>query len=284
MEASENAQADTKHVLVVADETIGGHKLLEAIDVRAKRGPIRCTVVCPRTEPAFGYVIYDDSVQSAAQIRLDLTLEHLEKMGIEGAGEVGDPNPYLATQDAVRLYEPDEIIVSTYPYPCSGFFRRDLIERIREWSGLPVTHVVVDLNDEPVKHAIVVANQTVSGGPLVETLERRANQSPTRFTVICPIGGDSGKDELDTAKERVRSMVTGLRRNGLEVVGQVMDRDPLTAIQNAVKYHPADELVISTLAEGRSKWLSSGLIEKAGKATGLPVEHVIGEPQPAMAA
>ena len=71
---------------------------------------------------------------------------------------------------------------------------------------------------------------------------------------------------------------SGCRRSGLAVVGQVMDRDPLTAIQNAVKFHPADELVISTLPEGESKWLSSGLVEKARHATGLPVEHVVGAP------
>ena len=41
--------------------------------------------------------------------------------------------------------------------------------------------------------------------------------------------------------------------------------------------------MISTFPEGKSKWLSSGLIEKAAKATGLPVEHVVGEPAEAMA-
>ncbi|MEX0992891.1 MAG: hypothetical protein WDZ37_02740 [Solirubrobacterales bacterium] len=276
MEAAAQAQRD--HVLIVADETIGGRRLLEAIDARAQQGPIRCTVICPRNEPPFGYVIYDDSSRSAAQIRLDLTLNHLARRGIEADGEVGDPDAFLAAQDAVRFYGADEIIVSSYPYPRSGFLRKDLVQRIRDWSGLPVQHVVIDLNNEPVKHAIVVANQTVTGGPLLEALERRANESPHRFTVICPIGGDSGGEEgADAAKERVGRTVHELRRAGLEVVGQVMDRDPLTAIQNAVKYHPADEIIVSTFAAEKSKWLSADLINKARKATGLPVEHVIGE-------
>jgi len=276
--------ADSKHVLIVANETIGGRKLMEAIGTRAKQGAIRCTVICPANEPPFGFVIYDDSSRSAAQIRLALTLEYLRKLDIQGSGEIGDADAYLAAQDAVRFYEPDEIIISTNPYPRSGFFRRDLVERIATWSGLPVTHVVIDLNDEPVKHAIVVANQTVTAGPLLDALERRANESPYRFTVICPVGGDGAKQEIDAAKDRVGRTVSDLRRAGLEVVGQVMDHDPLTAIQNAVKYHPADEVIVSTLSVDESKWLDSGLINKAAKATGLPVAHVVGVTEPQGAA
>lgn len=279
MEASDNnPTADPAHVMVVADETIGGKRLLEAIDARAKRGPIRATVICPQTEPPFGYVIYDDSSRSAAQIRLDLTLEHLDKMGVDAAGEIGDPDPFLATQDAVRFYGADEIIISTTPYPRSGFLRKDLVGRIERWSGVPVEHVVIDLNDEPVKHAIVVANQTVTGGPLLEALEKRANSEPHRFTVICPIGGGGTPADLKEARARVKQTVGELRRAGLEVVGQVMDRDPLTAIQNAVKYHPADEVVISTFPQDESNWLKGDLIAKARRATGLPVEHVVGDP------
>ncbi len=278
MEASgESARADRKHVLVVADETIGGKRLIAAIDARAKRGPIRCTVICPQTPPPFGYVIYDDSSRSAAQIRLDLTLGHLDRAGVEAAGEIGDPDPYLATQDAVRFHGADEIILSTTPYPRSGFLLKGLPERIEKWSGVPVEHVVVDLNDEPVKHVIVVANRTVAGGPLLEALERRASAEPHRYTVVSPIGGEGSADDLTEARERVGKTVGELRRAGLEVVGQVMDRDPLTAIQNAVKYHPADEVVISTFPEDQSNWLKGDLIAKARKATGLPVEHVIGE-------
>src|SRR3989475_10652707 len=96
--------AEPTHVLVVANETVGGKKLLDAIERRAARGPIRCTVVCPQNRPRKGYVIYDESVRSAARIRLELTLERLRSMGIEATGEVMDPDPYLAVEDALRLY------------------------------------------------------------------------------------------------------------------------------------------------------------------------------------
>ena len=141
MEATHSTQSgqEPAHVLVVSNETVGGHKLLEAIERRAARGPIRCTVICPQRAPRQGFVIYDDTMRSAARVRLELTLDRLGELGIPAHGEVMDVDPYIATQDAIREWGADEVIVSTYPYPRSGVLRRDLIERIEKWSGLPVS-------------------------------------------------------------------------------------------------------------------------------------------------
>jgi hypothetical protein len=268
------------HVLVVANETVGGHKLLDAIEKRRARGPIRCTVICPQNKPRWGYVIYDDSVRTAANIRLDLTLERLREMGIEANGEVMDPDPFLAVQDALRIHQPDEIIISTYPYPRSGWLRRDLVQRIREHSGLPVEHVVVDLKTEPVRHTLVVANETVGGRKLIEELERRASESPHRFTVISPQGGKE-PDAAAFAQQRLDHTLKLLRQAGLNVVGQVMDPDPFTSVMNALQYHPADEIIVSTFPGTTSRWLGGDLIGRVRKATGKPVEHIVAEAAPA---
>jgi len=271
------AEPKVAHVLVVANETIGGQKLMEAIERRRERGPIRCTVVCPQNRPRWGQLIYDHSVRSAAQIRLDLTLERLRELGIEATGEVMDPDPHLAVQDAVRIYRPDEIIISTYPYPRSGWLRRDLVERIRKESKLPVEHVVVDLNSEPMRHVLVVANETVGGKQLIETLERRANESPHRFTVIAPQGGKD-PSEAASAEQRLQNTLKQLRQVGLEVVGQVMDPDPYTSVMNALQYHPADEIIISTFPGATSRWMRSDLVNRVRRSTGKPVEHVVVDP------
>jgi hypothetical protein len=269
--------AQPAHVLVVANETVGGHKLLQAIEQRAERGPIRCTVICPQNRPRKGLVIYDESVRTAAQIRLDLTLERLRELGIEANGEVMDPDPFLAVQDALRLYQPDEIIISTHPYPRSGWLRRDLIELIRSDSKLPVEHVVVDLQTEPVKHVLVVANETVGERPLIEALEKRASVSPHRFTIIAPQGGKTPQAAA-SAKERLERALEALRQAGLEVVGQVMESDPFTSVQNALQYHPADEIVISTFRGQRSRWQRMDLVERVRRATGRRVEHIAVDP------
>jgi hypothetical protein len=268
-------EAATKpaHVLVVANETVGGHRLLEAIKRRAERGPIHCTVICPQNKPRKGLVIYDSSVRSAAQIRLDLTLERLHQEGIEATGEVMDPDPFLALQDALRLYEPEEIIISTHPYPRSGWLRRDLIERIASYSKLPVEHVVVDLQTEPVKHVLVVANETLGARRLIERLEERASERPHRFTVIAPQGGKRAQ-AAESAQDRLDSALKELRQAGLDVVGQVMDADPFTSVHHALQYHPADEIIISTFAGVRSRWLRADLVERVRRTTRRPVEHI----------
>ncbi|MGH2979600.1 MAG: hypothetical protein ACRDLQ_08180, partial [Solirubrobacterales bacterium] len=275
MESTQSGQQPT-HVMVVSNETVGGHKLLEAIQERAARGPIRCTVVCPRNVPRQGFVIYDDTVRSAARVRLELTLERLRELGIPAHGAVMDPDPYIATQDAIREWGADELIVSTYPYPRSGMLRRDLIERIRNWSGLPVQHVVVDLREEPVRHVLVVASQTVGGPQLIQSLERRATSSPHRFTVIAPQSG--GDDAAAATQERLDQTLRELRQAGLEVTGYVTHPDPLTSIRNAVQAHPADEIVISTLPQYKSRWLRGDLVNQARRATGRPVEHLVFDP------
>jgi hypothetical protein len=266
------------HVLVVANETVGGKKLLDAIERRAARGPIRCTVVCPQNRPRKGYVIYDESVRSAAQIRLELTLERLRALGIEADGEVMDPDPYLAVKDALRLYGADEIIISTLPYARSGWLRRDLVDRVKDYAEVPIEHVVVDLNEETVQHALVVANQTVGGPKLIETLERRASETPHRFTVISPQEGASD-EAAEQAQHRLERTLRVLRRAGLNVTGYVTHPDPLTAIVNAHQHDPASEIIISTLPSYKSRWLRGDLIPRARRATGLRVEHVFGAPE-----
>jgi len=65
--------------------------------------------------------------------------------GIDAVGEPGDPDPYTATMDAAAEYEPDAIIISTFPATSSGWLRRDLIERVTDAARVPVQHVVADI-------------------------------------------------------------------------------------------------------------------------------------------
>ncbi len=165
-----------KEVLVVANRTLGGAKLLEAVRSALDPGDVRFRLVVPQSNPSAGLVIYDEAVRESAQVRVDLALSAVAAEGMEASGEVGDADPFLATMDAIAQHRPDEIIVSTHPAMHSGWLRRDLIERIRNASGLPVEHVVVDLEQEglPFKVTLVLANKTSSGEELLEHLKAKA--------------------------------------------------------------------------------------------------------------
>src|SRR5439155_3973782 len=265
-------------ILVVANETGGGRALIDAVKRHAEetheRGePFHVTVVCPQNQPKSGYVIYEDSVRSAAENRLATTLAQLRDVGIDADGEVMDPDPFSATMDAIAAYGADQVIISTHPDTRSGWLRRHLVDRIQTASGLPVEHVVVDLDAERehVTRTLVVANQTVGGGPLIDLLKRKGAEGPHNFVVILP-QGDTG--EHGEAEARLAHTLDMLHGAGLEAVGQVMDPDPFTAVQNALQFYPADEIVVSTFPGERSGWLRSHLIERIRASTSKPIEHV----------
>jgi hypothetical protein len=264
------------HVLVVANDTHGGRPLIEAIRARYEEGGADFVVIAPQTRPQAGYVIYDESVRDHARNQVEATLSKLREAGIPARGDVMDPDPYTATIDAVREYRISEIIISTHPEQRSGWLRRDLIERVQESTGLPVTHVVVDLDAErdDTTHTLVVANQTVGGEPLFEVLRRRAAESPHRFTVIVPQDGGQGH-HTDEAKARLNALLTRLREEGIAAAGGIGDPDPYTAVVNALQFFPVDDIVISTLPRMRSRWMRADLVDRVGRVTQAPVEHVV---------
>jgi hypothetical protein len=263
------------NILVLASETIGGAALLETVKRKNEQGDAKFFVVVPQTRPRHGMVVYDEAVRDAAQVRVDLTRAFMDEEGFEGVGEVGDPDPFTAAMDAIRHYGIDEVIVSTRPAATSGWLRRDLPERIQQATGLPVEHVVVDIDNEglPFEVTLVAANQTLATDELVEHLTRKAQEGPRRFIVVAPVDTGLGPD-LKAGRERLRSLIGSLRERDIVAAGFIGDPDPFTAIMNALQTFYISEIVISTLPESASKWVEKGLIERVRRASGRPVEHV----------
>jgi hypothetical protein len=264
------------NVLVLANETIGGAKLLDAVRERAGRGDdVRFHVVVPQTRPRHGNVIYDDVVRDSAQVRVDLALEFMSGEGISGSGEVGDGDPLNAVKDAVAAQGIDEIIISTLPSESSGWLRRDLPERLREETGLPVEHVVVDLVAEglPFDVTLVLANQTVASPELTKRLEALAEEGPHRFIVVVPQPTTRG-DAPAQARERLKRLLDSLRSAGIVAAGMIGDPDPYTAALNAAQYFHISQIVVSTLPAGSSQWMADKLVERIEGATNKPVEHI----------
>jgi len=268
-------------VLVVANETLGGRPLIEAVRRRVAEGDTRFALCVPQNRPRSGLVIYDDAVFDAAQARVDLALEFVRAEGIDAIGEVGDQDPYTATMDAVHEYRPDEIIISTYPETRSGWLRRDLIDRVRDASGLPVEHVVADLDTEglPFHVTLAVANRSATGDELFEALKAKVQAEGEKergrlFMVVVPQEGGDG-NATRRARTRLKLVLDRLRGAGMFASGMTGDPDPYTAIMNALQYFRVDDIVISTFAETKSGWLRSDLVERVRRATGKPVEHIV---------
>jgi hypothetical protein len=271
-----------KRILVVANETVAGQPLIEAVRERAAGEQVDVHVISPQNQPRHGYVIYDSTVRDAAENRLQMTLALLREAGIEADGEVMDPDPYAAVMDALGEAEYDEIVISTHPETRSGWLREGLVDRVRRAARRPVEHVVVDLDAErdDVKRTLVVANQTVGGHELIDHLKRKAEDGPRGFIVICPQSSDAETGNGHAggeAHQRLAHTLKELQEAGLQAVGQVAHADPYTAVQNALQFYAPDDIVISTFPETRSGWLRSDLIGRIQSSTNKPVEHVVSE-------
>jgi len=271
---------EPREILVVANETVAGRSLLEALRKRAKAGPIRVTVLSPVNHPREGYVVYEDTRRAAAGRRLDRTLELLHDDGIPALGLVVDADPVSAVRDAIAQLEPAEIIVSTHPEQKSGWLRRSVVDRIRSAAGsIPVEHVVVDLQREEGArtNVLVVANETVVGEPLLARVRERAARSPASFLLVSP-QSDPTQSSHPEAERRLRRALAELRGAGIEAHGQVAHPDPYTAACQAISDERVDEIIVSTFPGERSGWLKRDVVGRLQREFKLPVEHVVVEP------
>lgn len=268
---------DVTSVLVVANETLVGTELVDAVRRRNERDPIRVAVVAPVTQPREGYVVYRDSRRAAAGRRLERTLEALRAAGIPAHGGVFDDEPLVAVKDVLSSEEVDEIIVSTHPETKSGWLRKNLVEEIRKAAGgRPVEHVVSDVVARAGVNVLVVANETVLGDALLDRIRARAREGAASFLIVCP-QSDPARGEHPEAELRLRAALAILRSEGLDVHGQIAHPDPFVAAMEAVEDERTDEIIVSTFPGERSGWLRRDLVGRLRSESGLPVDHVVAE-------
>jgi hypothetical protein len=267
---------DGKPLLIFLTEVAGGRKLLRAARERAPQVSY-IAVVAPQNEPAAGQIIDTDELYDAARSRVDVTLALLEEFGIEAVGDVMDRDPTLALDDAIRAFEPGEVLLSALPEVRIGLTRRDLIESARQrfQPEVEITHIPVRIEDDSIRwdviHTLVVATQTVHSPDLVKRVKERAAERPHRYTIVCP------RSEQVTRERVCRDLAATLAelyRGDIDATGQPMSPDPFHAVQNAIEHYRIDEILISTFAGEKSRWLEEDLIGRVREVTDKPVEHV----------
>lgn len=269
----------TPQILVVANETLAAAELVSAVQRRAGEGPIRVIVVAPVTQPRAGYVVYRDSRRAAAGRRLDRTVRVLREAGIPAHGTVFDDDPLTAVRDLLASEDIDEIIVSTHPETRSGWLRKNLLEEIRKAAaGRPVEHVVSDVSGRSGVNVLVVANQTVLSEPLLERIRARAKEGSASFLIVAP-QSDPARSEHPEAERRLRTALSELRAEGIDIHGQIAHPDPFTAAMQAIRDERTDEIIVSTFPGARSGWLRRDLVGRLRSESGLPVEHLMVEPE-----
>jgi hypothetical protein len=123
---------------------------------------------------------------------------------------------------------------------------------------------------------LVVANQTADSDELLRRLRARGD---AQFVLLLPAVPGAVRDE---SRRRLDHVLGAMRDAGLEVDGVIGDSNPLTAVRETWDPGKFDEVVVSTLPTGVSKWLQIDLPHQVERVTGAPCEHVVATPRTAV--
>lgn len=132
------------------------------------------------------------------------------------------------------------------------------------------------------KRVLIVANQTAGGSALRAEIQKRLRAGPHVFTLVVPATPPhehtiwtEGEAE-HVARRNLTSALAGLRATGAEIKGKVGDASPILAIEDALLVDRYDEIILSTLAPGASRWLKRRLPDRVEHRFGLPLTVVVG--------
>jgi hypothetical protein len=130
---------------------------------------------------------------------------------------------------------------------------------------------------------LIVANQTLTSRSLTDAIKARLADGPARTHVVVPlspVGGRLTWDEDESrsvAQTRLDEVVGRLREMGAEADGEVGDRDPVMAVRDALRGREVDEIIISTLPKGMSRWLGEDVPSRLRDAVPVTVTVVTQE-------
>ena|ERR1700761_6247041 len=140
----------TRRILVVANQTAAGRELLDELRNRCRGTRCEVMLVSPALvgSRAARWASDVDAGMDLARERMAHSVTALRGVGVEVRAEVGDPDPNMAIEDALRVFPADEIVISTLPPDQSRWLEHEVVERTRREVDLPMTHVIVDLDAE----------------------------------------------------------------------------------------------------------------------------------------
>lgn len=130
---------------------------------------------------------------------------------------------------------------------------------------------------------LVVANQTLGGDALLDLLRQRVDEGECSIHVLVPAGAPVDQwawhvetEDMELAEQRLQAAIERFSALGAPVDGEVGDARPTDAILDVLRRHDFDEIILSTLPPGLSRWLHLDLPNRVQSHFGLPVSHVVG--------
>jgi hypothetical protein len=152
-----------------------------------------------------------------------------------------------------------------------------------------------------MRRYLVVANQTLRGRQLREEIRKRVAEGDSSFYILVPNtraahyhvvpaagglvpmpsmatgygGPETDEEATEEARERLSRMLADLAALGVKAEGTLGSADPFEAIQQALKDHEIDEVIVATLPKRVSRWLGSDIPHQVERRFGLPVTTLV---------
>ena len=133
-----------------------------------------------------------------------------------------------------------------------------------------------------MRRYLVVANQTLGGEHLEEKVRACLAAGPSRFHILVPATQPDDHavwtegEAQAIASRRLEQALERFRELGAEAEGEIGDERALQAIADAVRDRDFDEVILSTLPPGLSRWLRQDLPHRVERTFDLTVTHVVG--------
>jgi hypothetical protein len=150
MSPSVGPGARPRRILVIANETCAAPGVVSEVAYRGGEGADVLVVAPALARSRLEHWLTADLErrQDEARVRLEASVGALRAAGLAARGQLGDADPLQALDDALRVFAPDEVVISTHPHARSNWLERQVVRRARERYPVPVTHVVVDLEHD----------------------------------------------------------------------------------------------------------------------------------------
>jgi hypothetical protein len=134
---------------------------------------------------------------------------------------------------------------------------------------------------------LIVVNQTFTSPTLAEAIADRMRQGEATFHVVVPatpIGHGLTWDEQEAfaaAEARLAKILERLRGIGAQATGEVGSKDPVAAVEDAMRSRTVDEVILSTLPAGISRWLGQDVPSRLRGSITVPLTVVTAPREPA---
>ena len=132
-----------------------------------------------------------------------------------------------------------------------------------------------------MRRTLIVGNQTLGSEQLRAAVRERVAGEPCRFHIVVPATPPreqfvwSEGEAATVAHRRLDEALAWMDEEGATANGTVGDASAALAVADAVEREIFDEIIVSTLPSGVSRWIHQDLPHRLARRTGLPVDHVV---------